>query len=355
MSASYSMITDKEKREFYEALLARNREYEGVFFVGVTTTGVFCRPTCAARKPKFEHCEFFRSAKDAILASFRECKRCKPLSDPTNISDLVKVLIEAVENDLSRKWKSADLYELSLDTSTARRNFKKCFGMTFVEYARARRIGAAIKTIREGGSVINAQLDSGYESSSGFRDAFSKIIGAAPSRTNDSIKLLKASWIDTKLGSMLAIADEEELYLLEFVDRRGLEREIEKMKNKLRAAIVPGETDPIVSIKEELLEYLDGRLKNFKTPIHLIGTTFQKKVWNELMQIAYGDLRSYKEQAKNIGMPSACRAVANANGSNQLAIVVPCHRIIRDNGDLGGYGGGVARKKWLIEHEKANL
>ncbi len=209
-----------------------------------------------------------------------------------------------------------------------------------------------MKQIRSGEKVIDTQLNVGYESSSGFRDAFSKIMGTAPSDVDQHYKVLKASWIDTPLGPMLAISDEEALYLLEFVERRGLEREIEKLRSKTKVSIIPGDTSPIASINAELKLYFDGALKSFKTPIHIMGSPFQKLVWEELMRIPYGQTRSYHDQAIGIGKQTAYRAVANANGANQLAIVIPCHRIINKNGDLGGYGGGISRKKWLIDHER---
>jgi len=162
---------------------------------------------------------------------------------------------------------------------------------------------------------------------------------------------LKSSHLDSPLGPILAIADNEILHLLEFVERRGLEREIERLRIRGKAAIIPGTTDPILSIEKELKAYFEGSLKDFKTPIHLLGSPFQKLVWNALLSIPYGETKSYTEQASIIGKPSACRAVANANGANQLAIVIPCHRIINSNGALGGYGGGIDRKKWLLQHE----
>ncbi len=349
------MITEVQKQEFYQALLDKDSHYEGVFFVGVQTTGVFCRPTCPARKPKFENCEFYKTAGEALLASFRPCMRCRPLSHPNQVSDLVSTLVDAVEADPSKRWKDSDFEELSVDASTARRQFKKRFGMTFVEYAHARRMGLAFKQIRARDAVIDAQLNTWYESSSGFRDAFSKIIEAAPIKFSQHNKILKASWLDTKLGPMIAIADETGLYLLEFVDRRGLEREVERLRLRIKAAIIPGTTDPIKSIALELESYFEGKLKEFKTPLNLLGSYFQRLVWEELMSIPYGTTRSYMAQATSIGKNKAYRAVANANGANGLAIAMPCHRIINSNGDLGGYGGGITRKKWLLEHEASHV
>ena len=223
--------------------------------------------------------------------------------------------------------------------------------MTFVQYARARRMGIAMHQIREGEAVIDAQLATGYESSSGFRDAFSRILGAVPTKSG-KVMILKASWIDTPLGPMIAVASEEALYLLEFVERRGLEREIERLRKKTQAAILPGTSNPILSIKNELKQYFNGELKDFKTDTVLLGSDFQKRVWEELTKIPFGETRSYSYQARALGKPSASRAVAQANGANQLALIIPCHRVINSNGDLGGYGGGIMRKKWLLDHER---
>ncbi len=342
---------ENKRQEYYQALIEKNRAYEGVFFVGVKTTGVFCRPSCPARKPKIDNCEFFETAQEALLASYRPCKRCKPLSHPQFASQLVQKLVEEVEKNPEKKWKESDFRNLSVDASTARRQFKKRFGMTFVAYARARRLGLAMKQIREGESVIDAQLASGYESGSGFRDAFSRIMGSAPSRSGTQ-KVLKASWSDTPLGPMLIVGDEEGVYLLEFVDRRGLETEIESLRKKAKLPIVPGRTQPIQQIESELAEYFSGKRKIFSTRLLPIGTPFQKKVWEELKKIPYGETRSYAQIATAIGHPTSFRAVAQANGANPIAIVVPCHRVINTGGALGGYGGGIARKEWLLKHEK---
>ncbi len=271
-----------------------------------------------------------------------------------HVSKLIQSLLEAVEENPEKRWKDKDFRALSVDASTARRQFKRRFGMTFVEYARARRMGLAMKQIRAGKAVIDAQLSTGYESSSGFRDAFSRIMGAAPTKSGHS-NILKTSWLDTPLGPMIAISDEKDLYLLEFVDRRGLEREVERLRKKTKSAIIPGRTKPINSIEDELKSYFEGVLMEFKTPIFFLGSPFQRRVWEELKKIPSAETRSYSEIADAIGKPTACRAVAQANGANQIAIVIPCHRVINTNGELGGYGGGLARKKWLINHEKQGI
>ena len=167
--------------------------------------------------------------------------------------------------------------------------------------------------------------------------------------------ILKSTWLSTPLGPMLAIADEHALYLLEFAERRNLERELKQLPIKSGAIIIPGRTRHIDSIEQELALYFAGTLKKFKTPVHLLGSPFQQNVWHTLMTIPYGHTASYAQEAITMGKPSASRAVANANGANQLAIIIPCHRIINSNGNLGGYGGGIARKQWLLNHEKKNI
>ncbi|WP_208528040.1 bifunctional transcriptional activator/DNA repair enzyme AdaA [Jeotgalibacillus sp. R-1-5s-1] len=341
---------ENREREYYQALVERNREYEGVFFAGIKSTGIFCRPTCPARKPKFESCEFFSDAKAALLASYRPCLRCKPLSLPDQTTDVIEKLIKAVDQQPEKRWKEADLKELGIDSSTARRQFKKRYGMTFVEYARSRRMGIALGEIRSGKKIIEAQLSAGYESGSGFRDAFSRIMGAPPARSDQ--EPFYATWLDTPLGAMLAIADDSALWLLEFTDRRGLEKEVERLRKKTGRAILPGENSVTKQIQDELAAYFDCSLTQFKTPVKMIGTPFQLKVWDLLVQIPCGETISYSELAIRAGNPAAVRAVARANGTNQLALIIPCHRVIQRDGGLGGYAGGIARKEWLLKHEK---
>ncbi len=168
---------------------------------------------------------------------------------------------------------------------------------------------------------------------------------------DQNTNILKSLWIDTVLGPMIAIANDTHLYLLEFITRKGLDREMERLRKK-GFVITSGESDILSSIRGELKSYFKGCLFEFKTPYLVFGSVFQQQVWNALSKIPYGETRSYKEQAVSLGRPSAYRAVANANGMNQLAIIIPCHRIIANNGTLGGYGGGLTIKQGLLNHEK---
>ena len=342
----------QQEQIYYDAFVNKNSQYEGVLFIGVKSTGIFCRPTCPAKRPKMENCEFFKNAQDALLAGYRSCKRCHPMSYPDE-SALVKSLIRVVEEEPEKRWKEGDVRALGYDTSTVRRQFQKRFGISFIAYARARRMGLALQNIRGGARVIDAQLDHGYESDSGFRDAFARIMGTPPSRHTTMV--LESKWIDTPLGAMIAMADDQALYLLEFTDRRGLELEVDRMRKKLRCAIVPGDNAILQQTEKELSEYFDGKRKDFDIPLSAYGTDFQKTVWSKLRELPYGKTCSYADLAKMVGNKNAVRAVARANGSNQCALIIPCHRVIGSDGSLTGYAGGLARKEWLIDHENQNI
>lgn len=285
------------------------------------------------------------------MAGYRPCKRCHPLAFPGGASVLIKKLLAAVEDAPERRWKDADFRALGADSSTVRRHFKKRFGLTFVAYARARRMGLALQKIRSGTPVIHAQLDSGYDSGSGFRDAFSRVMGAAPNTLNTTP--LHAEWIDTPLGPMVAIADDNALYLLEFTDRRGLEREVERLRQRLKRPIVPGRTPVTDAIEDDLAAYFRDPRHPFSTPVRYPGSAFQTTVWTLLKTIPCGATWTYAHLALMAGNPNSARAVGRANGANQLALIIPCHRVICKNGDLGGYGGTTARKRWLLDHEQS--
>jgi AraC family transcriptional regulator of adaptative response/methylated-DNA-[protein]-cysteine methyltransferase len=154
------------------------------------------------------------------------------------------------------------------------------------------------------------------------------------------------------MGPMLTVASDKALYLLKFIEKQDLEYELNQLKNKTQVTIVPGRTQVIDSIEHELQLYFAGSLKKFTIPLHIIGTPFQQTVWQTLINVPYGSTMSYAQEAKILGKPSAYRAVANANGANNFVIIIPCHRIIQSNGIIGGYGGGINRKQWLLEHEK---
>ena len=318
-------------------------------YLAVITTGIFCRPGCPARLPKRENCEFFAAIDMALAAGYRACKRCHPTRLPGEASDLVKQLITLVEDNPDRRWSEKNLSQRGIDPSTARRQFTRRFGMSFSAYARARRLGAAAQSRNMGDSVMKAQLTAGYESASGFRDAFAKTFGMAPK--NAATSPLMVDWIDTPLGPMICVGDDSHVYLLEFTDRVKMDKQFEKLARRHKRAVVPGTAKAIDMMRAELGGYYTGHLKAFTVPLKTSGTKFQNATWDQLCNIPYGQTRSYLELAHMVGSPKGFRAVANSNANNGLAIIIPCHRVIASGGGLGGYAGHLSRKKWLLAHE----
>jgi AraC family transcriptional regulator of adaptative response/methylated-DNA-[protein]-cysteine methyltransferase len=199
--------------------------------------------------------------------------------------------------------------------------------------------------------VIDAQIDAGFSSSSAFRTAFGKLLGMAPSGFQKDA-LLKADWIDTPLGAMIAVSDRSNLHLLEFLERKALPRELKDLHKRANGSLGFGRFEPTDQIEQELSSYFRAENAEFKTPVALHGSAFTKQVWQKLRTIPVGQTRSYGLLAKELGNPTATRAVARANGANPLAIIVPCHRVIGADGTLTGYGGGLWRKQKLIELEQ---
>lgn len=339
---------------YYDALLRRDAAYDGFAYVCVSSTGIFCRFTCPARKPKRENCTFRETVGECLDAGFRPCKRCRPMLRVKGNDPTVTRLLEALDREPQRRWRESDIEAMGLDRSTVRRAFKRQFGMSFLDIARQRRIALAAESLVTGADVIEAQLDAGFESGSGFRAAITQLFGEAPQNLRGKT-LLKADWIETPIGPMMAITCDHALHLLEFLDRPALPAEIRRLQKNNSCGIVMGRTSVTDRIERELARYFDGHHDGFETPIAGHGTPFERMVWNELRRIPVGTVRSYSDQAKVLGRDSAVRAVARANGANQIAIVIPCHRVIGANGLLTGYGGGLWRKRWLLEHEKRML
>lgn len=338
--------------EMVRAMMACDSAYEGVFFTAVKTTGIFCRPTCTARKPNPENMEFYRTASDALMAGFRPCMRCKPL-DTSTAPEWVQELMQAVEAEPNRRWTDDELVSRGIEPVRLRRWFKREFGMTFHTFLRTRRLGSALNQITKGDSIDGAAFDQGYESLSAFRDSFRQTFGTPPGKARDKRPLFFTR-LETPLGPMVAMAEERGLVLLEFGDRPILTGEIETL-SRLGYAVAPGRNQHLDRIEAELKSYFAGELHDFTVPTITPGTDFEVAVWNELKKIPYGATRSYGEMAQRLGKPGASRAVGLANGRNRIAIVIPCHRVIGADGSLTGYGGGKHRKAFLLRLEQNAL
>jgi AraC family transcriptional regulator of adaptative response/methylated-DNA-[protein]-cysteine methyltransferase len=338
--------------EMVRAMLERDTAYEGVFFTAVKTTGIFCRPSCTARKPKPENVEFFAHADECLSAGYRACLRCKPLNAAAIAPDWVQKLLKAVDAAPELRWTDAQLLAEGIEPLKLRRWFKQHFGMTFHAWLRTRRLGMALDGIKQGDSIDSAAFDSGYESLSGFRDAFQKSFHITPGRAANSEPLLFTR-LTTPLGPMIAMAERRGLVLLEFLDQASLPREVEALQNRFGYAVAPGHNVHLQHIEEQLAEYFAGSRTEFNVALHMPGSEFSRQVWAELAKIPYGQTTTYGAIATLLGKPGASRAVGLANGHNRLSIVVPCHRVIGADGSLTGYAGGQPRKAFLLRLENA--
>jgi AraC family transcriptional regulator of adaptative response/methylated-DNA-[protein]-cysteine methyltransferase len=333
------------------AFARKDAGYDGVFYVAVKTTGVFCRPSCPSR-PNPENVEFFSSVKDCLFAGYRPCKRCHPLEANGKPPEWARELISRVEAAPDARLQAADLRALGVTPERARRWFQQHYGMSFAAWCRGNRLAGAFMRIRQGATLDDAIFDSGFQSHSGFREAFTRAFGEAPGRSRENGDRVVITMLETPLGPLLAGAADQGVNLLEYTDRRMLEHNLKAMRRRFGCAIVPGQHPLLERLRQELNEYFQGDRREFTLPLASRGTPFQDKVWQELRRIPFGQTISYDELARRVGQPTAQRAVARANGMNYVAILIPCHRVIGKDGSLTGYGGGLWRKRLLLELER---
>jgi AraC family transcriptional regulator, regulatory protein of adaptative response / methylated-DNA-[protein]-cysteine methyltransferase len=339
------------RTEMERAFADKDATYDGVFYVAVKTTGIFCRPSCHSR-PKLENVEFFPSVKDCLFAGYRPCKRCHPLEANGTPPPWARDLISRVEAAPDARLQAADLRALGVTPERARRWFQQHYGMSFAAWCRGNRLAGAFMRIRQGAALDDAIFDSGFQSHSGFRDAFTRVFGAAPGRSRQNGGRIVITMLESPLGPLLAGATDLGINFLEYTDRRMLEHNLQTMRRRFGCAIVPGRHALLDCLRQELDEYFRGERQEFTVPLAARGTPFQEKVWRQLQRIPYGKTISYDELARGIGQPTAQRAVARANGMNCIAILIPCHRVIGKDGTLTGYGGGLWRKRLLLELER---
>lgn len=209
----------------------------------------------------------------------------------------------------------------------------------------------ALQQIRRGDTLDDVALGNGYQSHSGFREAFARTFGTPPGKAAQA-ECIVSGWIESPLGPLLAGATDEGLCFLEFTDRRALEAQVSALRRQFGRPIVPGENNLLRQTREELAEYFAGTRREFTVPLLYPGSPFQQQVWNELLKIPYGETRSYEAVARAVGAPGASRAVGRANGLNRICILIPCHRVVNKDGNLCGYGGGLWRKQFLLDLER---
>jgi AraC family transcriptional regulator of adaptative response/methylated-DNA-[protein]-cysteine methyltransferase len=265
----------------------------------------------------------------------------------------VEEAIQMVRSNPKEKISDEELKIHHISPELVRRWFNKNYGMTFQAFQRMYRVNNALIELKSGKKATETAFESGYESLSGFGYTYKKIVGESPKHSMDK-NIILISRSTTPLGPIFICATNEGICLLEFVDKDKLEKEFSDIQKYLKAKIIAGENGHIKQAKKEIAEYFNGQRKTFDVALDMPSTNFQHTVWRALFTIAYGQTISYQQQAESIDKAKAIRAVAAANGANRIAIIVPCHRVIGKNGKLTGYGGGIERKRWLINHEKEN-
>ncbi|CDG21382.1 Methylated-DNA/protein-cysteine methyltransferase [Xenorhabdus poinarii G6] len=346
------IIDNNQCNIWYQALLERNTEYTGVFFVGVKTTGVFCISVCRARKPKRENVEFYTDIKSVLDAGFRPCKVCRPMENAHSAPFFIEKALDLVRTHPKTRIRDIDLREYNISPERVRRWFMQNHGITFQAFQRMQRVNIALQELKSGRAAIDVAFDSGYESLSGFGYTYKRLTGVSPIKQSEVIMIHRFT---TPLGPMFVCATERGVCLLEFTDRRMLETEFSDLQRLLKSKILSGENNHTRQTVKEVGEYFAGTRRQFDLLLDTPGSDFQRSVWKELCLIPYGQTSCYQALSAKIEKQNAVRAVAAANGANRVAIVIPCHRIIGKDGTITGYGGGVARKKWLIEHENTVL
>jgi AraC family transcriptional regulator of adaptative response/methylated-DNA-[protein]-cysteine methyltransferase len=338
----------------WRAVLAHDRRADGAFVYAVSSTGIYCRPSCASRRPRRDRVVFFGSPAEAEDAGFRACRRCLPraLASPAPWVEKIRracVYLAEVEGHPSLRALAARIggspYHLH-------RNFKRLVGLTPREYAEACRLGRVKWRLRRGDAVTSAMFDAGYGSSSRFYERAVPRLGMSPTvyRRGGSGMSIEYTIVDSTLGRLLVAATERGVCA---VAMAASDRELERnLKQEYPAATIVAAADSFVEWTAEVLARLDGGRPQVDLPLHVQATAFQWQVWRALEAIPYGETRTYGEVAAAIGRPEAARAVARACAANPVAVAIPCHRVIAASGSISGYRWGVSRKQALLASER---
>src|SRR3954469_25546792 len=344
--AEMASVTRLDPETAWAAFMRRDRSWDGRVIGAVHTTGIYCKPSCPARRPKRENVTFYASAEEARTAGFRPCLRCKPDEigrDREAVADAVK-LIEQAEDAPTL----ADLAEaVGYAPHHFQRIFKRDLGVSPAEYARALRNRRSEAALKANGRVTDAVYDAGYSGPSSFYSDAKERLGMTPSAWRDGGRGETVRWthFDSPLGQMLIAATAKGICRLTFDDNE------ESLRRRFPKAAIIEDRGGLRDLIEGALAAIDSPLAAHELPIDVAGTAFQEAVWRELRKIPPGETRSYAQIAAAIGQPGAVRAVGTANGDNHVAVLIPCHRVIRSDGSLGGYAGGLDRKRKLLASE----
>jgi len=330
----------------WRAVAGRDAAFDGEFVFAVRSTGVYCRPSCPARRPRREQVRFFETAQAAEGAGFRACRRCRPQDRRKAESEVVELACHLLPCPLKTLAE-----ELGLSPRRLSRMFQRLLGVTLRQYADTQRLGAFKARVRNGGEVTDALYHAGYGSSSRLYERAAAQLGMTPATYRRGGRGVRIAYsiVGCPLGRLLVAATERGICALSLGNSDA----------QLEAAL--GEEFPQAEIRRDeaglggwtgaLVKHLEGAQPALDLALDIRATAFQRRVWEELRKIPYGGTRTYSEIARAIGRPTAARAVARAGATNPVSVVIPCHRVVRGDGGLGGYRWGLERKRALLETE----
>jgi len=347
------MAASQEKK-WWDAVLARDSAQDGEFFFAVASTGVYCRPSCPAKRPRRENVTFFRRPEQAEKAGFRACLRCRPKSAGRNPqTDTVKNVCRYIEQHLDEPVTLERLgAAFGQSPFHLQRTFKKALGITPRAYADSCRMNLLKHNLQTGQSVTHALYDAGYSSSSRLYERTASQLGMTPDkyRRGAIAATIRYTCTNSPLGRMLVAATEKGICAIQFADTD--DELVEGLKREFPFAARKHDQESMQAWTRTLLSQITGHKLNRALPLDIQATAFQRRVWNHLQSLPFGTTQSYREVAKAIGRPTAARAVARACATNPVAVAIPCHRVVREDGEMGGYRWGVGRKRALLQLER---
>ena len=338
----------------WNAVMARDAARDGEFVFAVSSTGVYCRPSCPARRPRRGNVQFFSGPEQAERGGYRACLRCKPKSFSGNAeSNGAKAICRFIEQHLDEPLTLERLgKEFRQSPFHLQRRFKAVLGITPREYADSCRMRMLKRNLQAGDSVTRAMYDAGYGSSSRLYERTASQLGMTPDkyRRGAIAAAIRYTCADSPLGRMLIAATERGICAIQFARSDG--ELIEGLKREFPFATRKSDQAGLQSWVDSLLKHMRGKALDSSLPLDIRATAFQRRVWTYLQSIPFGATRSYSQVAQAIGRPSACRAVARSCATNPVAVAIPCHRVVREDGSMGGYRWGIERKKALLEMER---
>jgi AraC family transcriptional regulator of adaptative response/methylated-DNA-[protein]-cysteine methyltransferase len=338
----------------WDAVVSRDPRRDGEFVFAVSSTGIYCRPSCAARRPRRENVQFFAKPEAAEQAGYRACLRCRPKAWSGNAeSDSMKAVCRFIEQHLDEPLTLDRLgKEFRQSPFHLQRRFKAAVGITPREYADSCRLKMLKRNLQAGDSVTRAMYDAGYGSSSRLYERTASQLGMTPDkyRRGAIAATIRYTLAESPLGRMLIAATDRGICAIQFARTDG--ELIEGLRREFPFAIRKTDDGGLRSWVSSLLHYMRGDDRDSSLPLDIRATAFQRRVWAYLQSIPFGETKSYSQVARAIGQPSACRAVARACATNPVAVAIPCHRVVREDGSMGGYRWGIDRKKALLKMEQ---